>query len=444
MNVILILVDSLNKHMLAPWNDDFAEVTPNMKRFAERALRFDNHYVGSLPCMPARREIYSGRKDFLWRPWGHLEAFDQSLPREVGRHGVKTQLVTDHYHYWEEGAHGYLESFQGEEDFFPAKVFSAASRWIEDNHGAQPYFLQVESFDVHEPFHCPKPYQNMWTEHVNSSFNCWPPYQDEIRREAFFGQTTPGELEFIRSQYMGKLSMVDHWLGNFMDTLDRLSVWEDTVVILTSDHGHDLGQRKAFGKQFPHWDSHANIPLLIRHPSFPKQRVTAAMTSTVDIYATILELFGVTGVELIHSLSLMPLVQNQTHSLREALLFGTFGTGACVTDGQYVLMQGYDNENWPLNMYTGRLVKPSHKSCEIEGGHFIPGVNMPVWRIQMQPRGSMPNILVSRGEDIGQETNLAAKDARLLKRMQTLLADVMKQEGCPEEQFERLGLAVHG
>ncbi|WP_170131199.1 hypothetical protein [Deinococcus yavapaiensis] len=45
-----------------------------MTRFASRALRFDRHYVGSLPCMPARRELFTGRKDFLWRGWGHLEA----------------------------------------------------------------------------------------------------------------------------------------------------------------------------------------------------------------------------------------------------------------------------------------------------------------------------------------------------------------------------------
>src|SRR5699024_7612288 len=71
MNVIFISIDSLSKHFLKAYGQpiELDVQTPNIDRFAEKALVFDNHYAGSLPCMPARREFFSGTQEFLWRPW---------------------------------------------------------------------------------------------------------------------------------------------------------------------------------------------------------------------------------------------------------------------------------------------------------------------------------------------------------------------------------------
>ena len=81
MNIILVLVDSLNKDCLRSYNADTVCKTPNLDRFAEKSAVFDDHYVGSLPCMPARREIMAGRKEFLWLPWGGMEVFDPRMPK---------------------------------------------------------------------------------------------------------------------------------------------------------------------------------------------------------------------------------------------------------------------------------------------------------------------------------------------------------------------------
>ena len=114
MNIILVLIDSVNRNALSPYGGrEFA--TPNLQAFADRAWRFDNHFVGSLPCMPARREIFSGTMNFQWRPWGPLEPFDLRLPKLLEQGGYSTAIVTDHYHYWEESANGYIQSFQSAE-----------------------------------------------------------------------------------------------------------------------------------------------------------------------------------------------------------------------------------------------------------------------------------------------------------------------------------------
>ena len=110
MNVVLILIDSLNRADLPVYGGREVE-TPNVDRLAARAFRFDDHFVGSLPCMPARRELFAGFKELLWRPWGPLEHFDARLPRLLERAGYATAIVTDHYHYWEESANGYVQAF---------------------------------------------------------------------------------------------------------------------------------------------------------------------------------------------------------------------------------------------------------------------------------------------------------------------------------------------
>ena len=72
-NLVVVLLDSLNRHMLEAYgHDEFA--TPNITRFSQDSLRFTRHHVGSLPCMPARHDILVGALDFPWRPWGSIEA----------------------------------------------------------------------------------------------------------------------------------------------------------------------------------------------------------------------------------------------------------------------------------------------------------------------------------------------------------------------------------
>ena len=71
-------------------------------------MQFQNAYVGSMPCMPARREMHTGRYNFLHRSWGPLEPFDDSIPEMLAESaGVHTHKCTDHYHYWEDGGATY-------------------------------------------------------------------------------------------------------------------------------------------------------------------------------------------------------------------------------------------------------------------------------------------------------------------------------------------------
>ena len=98
MRVLMVMFDSLNRDMLEPYGGNLVK-TPNFTRMAEHSVTFDNCYAGSLPCMPARRELHTGRYNFLHRSWGPLEPFDDSMPEILNHHHIHSHLATDHYHH---------------------------------------------------------------------------------------------------------------------------------------------------------------------------------------------------------------------------------------------------------------------------------------------------------------------------------------------------------
>jgi len=106
MRAIILMFDSLNRHMLEPYADTFVQ-TPNFTRLAEHTVMFENFYAGSMPCMPARREMHTGRYNFLHRSWGPLEPFDDSVFEMLKNAGVHTHLASDHPHYREDGGGTY-------------------------------------------------------------------------------------------------------------------------------------------------------------------------------------------------------------------------------------------------------------------------------------------------------------------------------------------------
>ena len=111
MKTIFLLMDSLNRHYLNSYGFDKVK-TPNIDRLASRGIVFDSHYAGSLPCMPARRELMTGRLNFLETPWGPVEPWDTCMPVELREQkGTYCHMVTDHYHYFHSGGEAYHTLF---------------------------------------------------------------------------------------------------------------------------------------------------------------------------------------------------------------------------------------------------------------------------------------------------------------------------------------------
>lgn len=498
-NVLLVSIDSLGRHWLEPFGRrvELPVEVPNLARLAERSALFDRHWAGSLPCMPARREFLAGVLEFPWRPWGPLEPFDRPLARVAREAGIRTALVTDHYHYWSHGSHGYYEDFDtwefirgheydaharrparpdpillrqllapetephgffnrwqyarnvhgfsSEEEFFAPRVFSRAAVALEELAAlSDRWFLYVDSFDVHEPFHCPEPYASMFTDEDprDPELVVWPRYgtTDALSER---------QLAFVRAQFAGKLAMVDRWLGRILDTLDKLRLWDTTTVVLTSDHGHFLGEHGYVGKPFvPVYDELARTPLLISHPETGSRRVDA-VTSAVDVYATIADALGVGTAGGPHSRSLLPLVRGETDVHRRCAVYGWFGGAVNVSDGRHTLLCAprtsrevdcYSSAPMATHPSTSWF-EPVQASRAAVAGFHLPYADVPVWR---WPAGVWPqgdrDLLFDVERDPGQLVNLVDSSPELADELRALLRDELAELGVPAEVVGRVGL----
>ncbi|WP_227378795.1 sulfatase-like hydrolase/transferase [Haladaptatus halobius] len=519
MNVLFVSIDSLRRDVLSTYDRsmDLDVATPNLDRFAERSLVFDTHYAGSLPCMPARREWMTGVQEFLWRPWGPIEPFDTTLPLAARENGVLSQLITDHFHYFQHGSDGYYEDYNGfdyvrghevdawrthppepegwllsqvldgtpkeaddvainelsagnsstdlrfqnraqyarnaaefeeEEDFFAPRVFSRVESWLEDNVAWDEWFCYVDSFDVHEPFHNPEPYASMYTDQDprDPSHTVWPFYG---RTDAGQSELSDDELAFVRSQFAGKVTMVDRWFGKVLNTLDDQELWDETMVVVTSDHGFFLGEHGWVGKpgRSPMYDTLVHTPLMVWHPDSPRTGGrTSALTSAVDLHATVLDAFGVDDPNRNHSRSLLPLVLDKTDHVRDWALYGYWGSSVNVTDGERTYLRSCRPEN-PSAVYSTTMMNaygwftPKTPKEDAKAGRYLPYTDAPVWRYEAPSvkRHEKP-LLFDVSDDPDQTTDIAADLPEVHDEMRNLLVDALDELRAPDEQYERLGL----
>ncbi|MGW5648168.1 sulfatase [Saccharopolyspora sp. NPDC003752] len=487
VKAIMVMFDSLNRRMLPPYGCDWTHA-PNFARLAERAVTFDNAYAGSLPCMPARREIHTGRYNFLHRSWGPLEPFDDSMPELLNRHGVHTHLASDHHHYLEDGGATYhtrystWEYFRGQEgdpwkgqitppeipddlktlrrppyiqdwvnrqhmtteDKHPQKqTFDAGLEFIRTNAEADRWFVQIETFDPHEPFFSHQNYKDLYPHDYDGPHFDWPDYKQVTE--------TPEQVQHARYEYAALLSMCDRSLGRVLDMMDELDLWDDTMLIVNTDHGFLLGEHGYWGKSvLPWYNDLVHLPLFAWDP-----RVGAAgerrqaLVQTIDLAPTLLEYFGVDRPADVQG---APLPLADDAPIHDGALFGMFGGHVNVTDGRYVYMRACaTSANRPLQEHTlmpthmrGRFSPQELADVELAGPFgFTKGV-----RTLRMPGHNLFNphihgtLLFDLATDPDQKKPIVDDEVEL--RMAELLVELMRANEAPESQFERLGLPVDG
>lgn len=403
MKTVFVLFDSLNRRMLEPYGGQRIP-TPNFARLAARATTFDNHYVGSLPCMPARRDMQTGRLNFLHRSWGPMEPFDNSFPELLHGAGIYSHLVTDHFHYWEDGGATYhnrydtyefvrgqegdpwkamvqphwerlremyhprqfttdrreyfsqniinREFIRDERDFPSVQCFEHGFDFLDRNRTADGWLLQIETFDPHEPFTAPARFKAPFDTGWQGPIRDWPRYGrvDEL----------PAECEELRANYYAVVSMCDALLGRLLDYFDTHDMWRDTALVVTTDHGFLLGEHDFWAKNRMNlYQEVAQIPLFVHDPRQPDQagRRNACLTQTHDLAATFLEMFGVAAPAEMQSHALTEAMRSGGNT-RRGIIYGYFGGAVNVTDGAATYHRfPADLAGQEINQYT---LMPTH------------------------------------------------------------------------------------
>ncbi|NNE72532.1 MAG: sulfatase [Acidimicrobiales bacterium] len=506
-NMVVLLLDSLNRHLLGAYGSDEFD-TPNLDRFAARSIRFDRHYSASLPCMPARHDLLCGSWDFLWRPWGSIEIWENAITQDLRMHGVQSQLISDHPHLFETGGENYhcdfgawdyvrghegdawklrpdpsyigtpalpaaegmfrrgydtsRTYFKAEADYPGPKTMAATADWLDHNAphfraNDDRFFLFVDEFDPHEPFDTPEPWTYKYHDQRDVELTIWPPYN---KNAVGNGALTEAQAVQVRANYGAKLSMIDHWFGKVLDAMDRNDLWADTAVVLCTDHGHYLGDNGgAFGKpSLPIYNTLGHIPMIVAWPGAEPGQ-SSALTTTVDVHATIAEVFGVDTAHRTHGVSLKPLLDGSRESVRDWLLQGYFGREVNVIDADGKYIRTAPNGPYPLSVWSNRwstmpvhalprfgLPKPDNNAYLDK----MPGSDIPVLR---QPftatnHGAHPFMGMRRAggqhllfdADDQTETEDLCGSAREAHYIE-LLRHALDAVDAPAEQSQRLALA---
>lgn len=494
MRTVVVLMDTLKRDMLSCYNPDTFVKTPNITAFSKEAATLDQHWIGSAPCMPARRDILVGRLNFLERSWGAIEPFDVTLPALLKKHDVFSHITTDHCHYFRLGGEDYVQQFTtwdyhrgqegdpwisriddpsnmpkdyygrvrrqyqwnrtqwpNEEDYPSPKTFQSACNWLSDNKGKDDFFLMVEAFDPHEPFDVPEEYMELY-DHVELDKEYFeiPEYKRvNVPEEA---------VEYVQKRYAALLTMTDKWFGKLIQHLKDLDMFDDTLIIMTTDHGYFLGEREYFGKNYMHlYNELAHLPCIVKFPNNElKGERIQKITQNIDIMPTVLDYSNIEIPEVVQGKSWKTLVEQPDQYDKEYALFGYHAMAMNITDGVHTYFRAPNKENKPCFEYTCipttiRKYLGVGIEDQIEMGRFIKRTQYPVYKIPVLSPSIIDNVkdglkevsetkLFNIEKDYDQVDNLVGKDNETEEKMKQLLLRALDEMEAPEEQKERLDL----
>ncbi|MGH9046074.1 MAG: sulfatase/phosphatase domain-containing protein, partial [Acidimicrobiales bacterium] len=232
---------------------------------------------------------------------------------------------------------------------------------------------------------------------------------------------------------------------------------DTTAVVVCTDHGHYLGEHDLFGKPAaPIYSELGRIPLLVRWPGAAPRDVDA-LTTSVDLHATMADLFGASVGHPTHGRSLVPLIEERETAVRELALFGYWGGHVGLTDGRRRYLRGCGESNFPLSMWSNRwstmpvaqlpdggLPKPDLRA-ELRA---MPGTSVPVIRQPFEPGDPLPfwawgrpsrSFLFDVDEDPHEERSLIGSPAEV--ELADALAGELRRIQAPTEVLERIGLS---
>ncbi len=382
MNVILIVLDSLRPDHVGCYGNSWIK-TPCMDAFSTESALFERAAPESLPTIQVRRGMLTGNRLFPFRDWkahlgdnvvspgwAPLREKDISIAEILQDAGYTTAFITDVYHMFKPSmnfhrgfdewrfirgqeydryriapppkdidvdhyisaklkeTYAYAKVVQylsntayrkGEEDYFAPMVFREGMRWLEENHEyTENFFLWIDCFDPHEPWDPPQEYRDLYN----------PGYKG---REYIVGKAgdpleymTEEELKHTRALYAGEVTMVDKWFGKFIDKVKALGLYEKSMIVVVSDHGHPLGEHgiihKIAGAMHP---TLLDIVLMIHHPQGIGNGLRVKdFVYQHDLFSTMLNFADVDAPDKVDGQDIWPLVTGEGGPKRDYVTCG--------------------------------------------------------------------------------------------------------------------------
>jgi arylsulfatase A-like enzyme len=426
MNVVVVVMDSLRAdHVYGS-----RARTSAWDRVGRQGVRFLNAHPEGMPTIPARRSIMSGRRVYPFRGWhawpglppqpgwepvgidgemwtvtlrkagwttgyvtdnphlllpvhkrfrgkfDRVDLVDGQVParRRATRHVSRREL--DHYlpkalrgTRAEPRMRSYLARNppgRDEQDYNAAKVFRKGIGWIEWAQARQPFALVIDSFDAHEPWDAPRRLIDLYGRASPGGVEPIQPFPTPAARAREL-DLTHRLLDRMRQLYAAEVTLVDVWLGRFLDRLENLGLAGNTLLVLISDHGVLLGERGWVGKRYSEMHEElTHVPMAMRHPSGKgRGRTSSYFASTHDVGPTVLSVLGVEEPRGMNGADLSPLFDGNPPAARRSYRTSRYNTYVSASDGRWLLIAGDHREELRLydrkhDRYERRNIAHSH------------------------------------------------------------------------------------
>lgn len=331
MRVLFIDIDTLRPDHMGCYGY-YRSTTPNMDRVAEEGIRFDRYYCSDAPCLPSRAALVSGMFGIRNGAVGHggtagdrrLTGIDRSFHDQVDdfnfhnifrRAGMYTASVSSfaerHSSFWFNA--GFNECINVGDGGMESgeKVLPEALSWLERNEHREDWFLHVHFWDPHTPYRAPAEFGNPFED---SPLQTWIT-EDTLKKHV--GMTGPHTIQDLsmyddveNPQYprmpgsafdMEGLKRVfdgydcgirycDSLVGQILDLLKKQGIYEETAIIITSDHGENMGEMGIYCEHGTADHATCHIPMIIKWPGGPKGITEDSFHYNLDLVPTMADI----------------------------------------------------------------------------------------------------------------------------------------------------------
>lgn len=334
MRILYLDLDTLRPDHLGCYGYH-RDTSPNIDWIASEGTRFDNYYASDAPCLPSRAALMSGRlgihngaighggKNAELRPDGALRSFQDRLSREtlpaickeaglhtayIGGFGERHSLWTFYAGFREIHDTG-MGGMESAEDVTPT-----ALEWIANNATRDNWYLQINYWDPHTPYRAPEdfgnPFENdplpAWITEEKIQAHRRQPGPHGAQDIAMFSNAVnprfprhPGEVKDMRGMrtmidgYDCGVRYMDGHIGELLNAFRKAGVLDDMAIIVSSDHGENLGEIGMYAEHGTADQITCRIPMIFRWPGGQKGRVDKGLHYNIDLAPTLAELFGI-------------------------------------------------------------------------------------------------------------------------------------------------------
>jgi len=397
MNIVVIMLDSLRFDFLGCGGNSVVK-TPYIDQVAREGLVFEQAYAEYPITIPSRTAFVSGIYTFTNRPWCPLKSYDAHIAEILKENGFTTVAFTDSPFMWGGFDRGFdtfvkipagkclkaltdkkynfpeyylppgypdkekviyyntmTNRFYAQEKYgksCPELLFDQAIEWLEKNPKF-PFFLWIDSFEPHEPWCPPSPYDTIYQSDKYKRYIPLPPGPDT-------DWMTEEDKKHILSLYMGDVTHTDEQVGKVTAKLKELNLEQDTMLIIVSDHGEPFGEHGTIRKfGVPLYEELSQIVFIMKKPGLiPAGRRTKALVQNIDLAPTILDILNIEfplkkefvalfgkkiEKECFEGRSLAPLFKNEDASLRNEIYMGAFALHSAIREGRWKFID-YEGE----------------------------------------------------------------------------------------------------